>query len=229
MGQKDRVRSDYVRARSDAEKEDRRQTILSAASDIIREGGSEDFTIGSLARKSGIAKGTIYLYFETKANVMDALFEEHVVSWAETMLEQCHGEMTEVEFTDIFWSCTYSDDLLMKLMITPTTGGNSGSADRSAEPGPERANVTRELVRLIEDCLDLPMGAGWFAISSLYALLIGSAQMDPSLMATMLGREIHQPRHMFSCEETFRRNAAGIIAASRLLSPEPPHSSMRSA
>ena len=226
MERKNRVRDDYLRARSNAEKEDRRRTILCAAAEIIEEGGlSEDFTIGVLARNSGIAKGTIYLYFETKNEVLAALFEEHVFTWAERMLEECHGEMTETEFTEIFWSCTNSDKLLMKLLVTPLNAGGGApvSEGRSLEMARERAHILRDLIHLVEDCLELPNGAGWYAITALYAFLIGSAQMDPNFIATMTGQGNPSYHKMFSCEDMFRRNAPGILATSRLLSPNPHH------
>ena len=94
MGSKHRVRDDYARARTAGEKEDRKRKILSAAADIVLGEGWQDFTMGTLARQTGVAKGTIYLYFETKSDVLDALLMEHLDAWAEKMLEACHGKMT---------------------------------------------------------------------------------------------------------------------------------------
>jgi len=214
MGSKHRERDDYVRARTAAEKEDRKRRILSAAAEIVLGDRWQDFTIGTLARKSGVAKGTIYLYFETKSDVLNALFMEHLDAWAEKMLEACHGEMTESEFTDIFWSCTYSDELLMKLLIAPP-GAQLPNPDREFDSAQERARLLTDVALLVEDCLELPSGAGSYAVTSLYALLIGSAQVDPALMTKLLGHEDHRYDRELHCEEMFRCNAPGIIAASR--------------
>ena len=106
---KNRVRDSYIRARSPAEKGDRKQNILAAAAAIVVEGKMDNFTIGSLARESGVAKGTIYLYFKTKGDVFGHLFGTQLVAWSETVIEKCHGEMTEAEFAEIFWSCAHSN------------------------------------------------------------------------------------------------------------------------
>lgn len=56
--------------------EDRRKAILAAALAVFSEGGFAQARLDDVARKAGIAKGTVYLYFPTK----EALFEELIRS-----------------------------------------------------------------------------------------------------------------------------------------------------
>lgn len=62
------------RARSDSEKEARRAAILAAAREMIAEAGFDGVTMSALARRAGVAKGTLYLYVRTKEELFLALF-----------------------------------------------------------------------------------------------------------------------------------------------------------
>lgn len=46
--------------------EDREQTILSVARDMFNDKGYDKTTIAEIAKKSGVADGTVYLYFKNK-------------------------------------------------------------------------------------------------------------------------------------------------------------------
>lgn len=61
----------YKRADSPEQKEDRRLMILKAAEEELdRLRSADDFTIDSLARRLGLSRGTVYLYFKDR----DAIF-----------------------------------------------------------------------------------------------------------------------------------------------------------
>lgn len=52
---------------------DKREAILKAAWELIRHYGYAKTTIDDIARRAGVGKGTIYLYFRSKAEIMLAL------------------------------------------------------------------------------------------------------------------------------------------------------------
>lgn len=64
------------RARSDSQKEARRQAILAAARRTIDSLGIEGVTMSALSREAGVSKGTLYLYAQTKEELFLALFVE---------------------------------------------------------------------------------------------------------------------------------------------------------
>ncbi|MCA9688374.1 MAG: TetR family transcriptional regulator, partial [Myxococcales bacterium] len=57
--------SDFQRARSDAQKEQRRAAILQAAAALLDEGSLEAVGLNAIARRAGIAKSNVYRYFES--------------------------------------------------------------------------------------------------------------------------------------------------------------------
>jgi AcrR family transcriptional regulator len=54
------------RARSAEQKALRRHAVLDAAETYFLEVGYEAFSMAQLAKKTGLAKGTLYLYFTTR-------------------------------------------------------------------------------------------------------------------------------------------------------------------
>ena len=65
-----------LRAIDDNEKAARRQSILDAAKVLFLEDTSGLPSVISIARKAGLAKGTVYLYFRTKEEIFLAILTE---------------------------------------------------------------------------------------------------------------------------------------------------------
>src|SRR5689334_7339843 len=58
------------------EKEDRKDRILAAAREVFFEVGIRRATVDMIAAKAEIAKGTVYLYFQTKETILAHLLLE---------------------------------------------------------------------------------------------------------------------------------------------------------
>lgn len=56
----------------------RRRRILSAGRQVLKEKGYQEILLDDVARRAGIAKGTLYLYFKNKENLFAALFQDLV-------------------------------------------------------------------------------------------------------------------------------------------------------
>ncbi len=62
--------------RREKEKEDRRERILTAARAVFFETGIRPATVEAIAARAEVAKGTVYLYFETKETILAHLLLE---------------------------------------------------------------------------------------------------------------------------------------------------------
>ena len=58
--------------------EDRRQDILDAAVRVLKAKGAADVTVSDITEAAGVAKGTFYLYFDSKEHLFAALRERFV-------------------------------------------------------------------------------------------------------------------------------------------------------
>ncbi|WP_240741575.1 TetR/AcrR family transcriptional regulator [Deinococcus sp. KSM4-11] len=70
-----------ARARSAAEKTQRRDDILRAAERLWTTSTYTDLSMNHVAREAQLAKGTLYLYFDTKEELFLALVSEHLQTW----------------------------------------------------------------------------------------------------------------------------------------------------
>jgi AcrR family transcriptional regulator len=62
--------------RASTARAERRRQILVAAKEVIAEAGYHEASINAIIERAGIARGTFYLYFESKAAVFDALLDQ---------------------------------------------------------------------------------------------------------------------------------------------------------
>lgn len=71
------------RARSEDEKEARKAAILAAAREMIAVVGFDGVTMSGLAKRAGLAKGTLYLYVRTKEELFLLLYGAAMVEFVE--------------------------------------------------------------------------------------------------------------------------------------------------
>ena len=79
-----------LRAISDEDKSARRNTILLSASDLLDKADYHGISIVHIARRAGLAKGTIFLYFKTKEELFLQLQMMEYTSWFEEVNRRLH-------------------------------------------------------------------------------------------------------------------------------------------
>lgn len=77
--------------------EPRRQEILSAAIRVFAKNGYHNTEVKRIAEVTGIAKGTVYLYFQTKQDLFMAVVTHAVESLAERIDAEVQGAAEPVE------------------------------------------------------------------------------------------------------------------------------------
>ena len=64
----------------------RRADILKAAREVFKQSGYAKARVAEIARLAGVAKGTVYLYFDSKQAVLDALCDRYQEMIADALL-----------------------------------------------------------------------------------------------------------------------------------------------
>jgi AcrR family transcriptional regulator len=75
----------FRRARSDEQREQRRQAILSTAAAMLREMAVADLSLNELSRRVGLAKSNVLRYFETREAVLLELYDTAWKAWLERL------------------------------------------------------------------------------------------------------------------------------------------------
>jgi AcrR family transcriptional regulator len=66
-------------------KDERRKQLLEVARELIREAGTEEFTLGRLAERAGVTKPVVYDHFGDKGGALAELYREFEVRQRETL------------------------------------------------------------------------------------------------------------------------------------------------
>jgi len=69
------------RARDPEEKAKRRAAILAAAWTLYADQDLTAISVAQIARHAGVAKGTVYLYFQTREEIFAELLDDHYARW----------------------------------------------------------------------------------------------------------------------------------------------------
>jgi len=103
------------RARTPEQKSDRRDTILATAKTLFMEAGYEGFSMGLLCKRAGVAKGTLYLYFGTKEEVLLCLYSREFERFCSELTAGIPAEITDTDFVSRIYETSVSDPLFLAL------------------------------------------------------------------------------------------------------------------
>ena len=113
-----------TRARSDDAKRARRQFILSTADQLLRRDGFDAFTMNKLAAATDLAKGTLYLYFATREELVLALYTDLHEGWIHRFIAY-EKQMVTPDYDALcvrFYQSFVADALLVDLAARVTSG-----------------------------------------------------------------------------------------------------------
>ena len=113
-----------TRARSGDAKRARRQFILSTAGQLLRHEGFDAFTMNKLAAATDLAKGTLYLYFATREELVLALYTDLHDGWIHRFIA-AEKQMVTLDFDALcvrFYQSFVADALLVDLAARVTSG-----------------------------------------------------------------------------------------------------------
>jgi AcrR family transcriptional regulator len=72
-----------MRSLRERQREERAALIIGAAGDVFADKGYYDASIDEIAARAGIAKGTVYLHFDSKEDLLVALVEQQISAFLE--------------------------------------------------------------------------------------------------------------------------------------------------
>ena len=75
-----------------------REMIRAEAAALFRERGVQCTSVNDIVKRTGIAKGTFYLYFRNKEDLINAVFEECIADFARTVAAPNSGDPTVKDF-----------------------------------------------------------------------------------------------------------------------------------
>lgn len=106
----------FQRARTDNQKEARRQAILEAARAHLSTVGFERFSMGPLAKAAGVARGTLYLYFPTREELLYTLHLEALHAWKDALFQSSQPGMTTEAYLAAYFDAAQRTPLVLETL-----------------------------------------------------------------------------------------------------------------
>lgn len=103
-----------------SDNEERRQRILDAAAELFVHYGFDKTTVSDIANTAGISKGAIYLHFESKDSLLEALVVRELQNYAEKWLELLEADPAGGTIAGLYKNSLYAlnESPFMKAMFT---------------------------------------------------------------------------------------------------------------
>ena len=111
-------------ARSDDAKRARRRFIVTTADQLLRREGFDAFTMNKLAAAADLAKGTLYLYFATREELVLALYTDLHDAWINRFIA-AEKQVVTPDYAALctrFYQSFVTDALLVDLAARSTSG-----------------------------------------------------------------------------------------------------------
>ena len=206
------------RARSTEQKALRRSAVIEAAETYFLEVGYEAFSMSQLAKKIGLAKGTLYLYFQTREELFLTLYEQSLIRWSQVFINDLSDSMTSKAYSQKLFSTASADGTFLPLLIRLEHMIEHNVAIPRLISSKQLFIIqVQALAEVTSISLSLSEAQAIEVVKTMGVLLIGATQGDqgPSLEHEELPQDVQNLIVSFSSEPLFIKNAVRIIEGIR--------------
>lgn len=206
------------RARSAEQKALRRQALLDAAETYFLEVGYETFAMAQLAKRAGVVKGTLYVYFKTREELFLTLYDQSLIRWSQAFIGCLSDSMTTKTYAQALYNTAVADGSFLPLLIRLEHVIEHNVAI------PRLIQSKRVFIRQVEvvaehtsTSLNLTEAQAIEVVKTMGVLLIGATRTDqgPSLDNEALPKDVQNLIASFSSDPLFVKNAVRIIEGIR--------------
>lgn len=189
---------EFKRAISDLEKKQRFQHIIDTAERLFMDGNFDEITMAKISAEAGLAKGTLFIYFQTKEDVFLSLMEQKMIQWSNSFankMEAVARDKTKIQiedFIDIVVKSLDNKVFIKLLAILDDTLEQNIDFKRAVQFKTFLKEKMNDLGKLIETILPmLHEGDGIIILNHLFICFIGSYKVaNPS---TIVKQVVQQP------------------------------------
>ena len=185
----------FQRARTDDQKEVRRQAILEAGRALLAEVGFERFSMVVLAKAAGVSRGTLYLYFPTREELLYTVHLGALHAWKDAFLESTEPGMTSEAFLAAYFDTAHQTPLVLQtLPRVPSVLERNVSVPCLVDGKRQnRAIVVAVAARMVKS-LGVSEQTAYGLLRGLLALLIGTthALQRPDVALEALPEDVQQ-------------------------------------
>ncbi|HEU5379735.1 MAG TPA: TetR/AcrR family transcriptional regulator [Ktedonobacteraceae bacterium] len=151
------------RSLKEKQRREREALILQAAEEVLTEKGYYETSIDEIAARVGIAKGTVYLHFPSKEDLVVAIFMRDIQQLIEKVCEISALEQSASEKMRAILHCIYGKVYAKRMRLLFRMTNNVESLHHWKERGQKLFGVWEKLAQLISDVLEQGRASGEFS------------------------------------------------------------------
>lgn len=150
------------RSLKEKHRQEREALILQAAEEVLTEKGYYETSIDEIAARVGIAKGTVYLHFPSKEDLVVAIFLRDMQQLVKKVTQIATLEQSASERIKAILHCIYGKVYAKRMRLLFRMTNNVESLHQWKEHGQKLFGVWDELARLISSVLEQGKASGEF-------------------------------------------------------------------
>src|SRR6266567_4714287 len=176
------------RSLKEKQRKEREALILQAAEEVLAEKGYHETSVDEIAARVGIAKGTVYLHFASKEELVVALFERDMQNFLQMVAKQVDTAASAREKMEAILQVMYGEifskriQLLYSMYQSPELRRNFGEKGCMRE-------LWEELAARISSLLEEGKAAGEFDVTLPTPVML-LASLDQTIVSTAMPRVI---------------------------------------
>lgn len=185
----------FQRARTDDQKEVRRQAIIEAARAHLAKVGFERFSMGPLAKAAGVARGTLYLYFPTREELLYTLHLEALHAWKDALFETTRPGMTTEAYLAAYFDAAQRTPLVLEtLPRVPSVLERNLSMELLIDGKRQNRAIAVAVAEHMATTIGVSQPTAYGLLRGLLALLIGTthALQRPDVSLETLPEDVQQ-------------------------------------
>lgn len=196
----------------------RRQALLDAAETYFLEVGYETFAMAQLAKRAGVVKGTLYVYFKTREELFLTLYEQSLIRWSQAFIGCLSDSMTSKAYAQSLYNTALADGSFLPLLIRlEHVIEHNVAISRLIESKRVFIRQVEVVAEQTSTSLKLSEAQAIEVVKTMGVLLIGATRTDqgPSLDKEVLPEDVQDLIASFSSDPLFVKNAVRIIEGIR--------------
>ena len=182
------------------------------------EAGYEGFSMGLLSKRAGVAKGTLYLYFGTKEEVLLSLYSQEFERFCHNIIAGVSAGISDADFVSHLYETSLSDPIFLALHARlGTVIEQNISVDALITSKRNMATHFHAMVTQLSEPLGLNFEQTLEALSGISALLTGSydGSSDSVIENEVLPEDVATFMGYFDMKVRFEKNAGYILQGIR--------------
>jgi AcrR family transcriptional regulator len=186
------------RSLKEKQRQQREALILQVAEEVLLEKGYYETSIDEIAARVGIAKGTVYLHFPSKEDLVVAIFLRDMRQLLQTVEEVVNEQVTARTKVEAILQCMYGEIFVKRMQLLYSIYNNGDSKRQWKEHGERLGEVWEQLAQRISSLLEEGKRAGEFdpvlptsvMVSALFSLLSPKSYERLVVEGKMTGDEL---------------------------------------